>query len=622
MKRISSAIRLLLLVFIIFISGILVVFAGEIVEPSEAKILLDEVSHTFEAYNIDQNNYFKLRDLAAALKETEKCFDVSYDAVKGAILIETNKPYTGSVGEEASIKGRVKIAEISNTPIFVDGQQVFLSSLNIDKSTYFKLRDIMELLNIGVDWDGKTKTISADTEKPYIAPVSLPLAGRLICVDPGHGKFEKPRQEPIAPNAKETKRAFSTGTQGAQYSEAQVNLAVSLLLRDQLKAQGAQVLMTREGPDSPGSNAERAQIANNANVDMVIRVHCDGSTNKSRSGMSMLVPSSKYVNPEIAKISYEMGETVLNSTLKTTGAANGGVVVREDLTGFNWSTVPTILIEMGFMTNAAEDQKLSTWEYQQKLATGLSTGMTEYFKGKEPSPSNIPKPKLEKNNSPISIRVDNYMKNNLGMSQKEALWKVKVDLDKPEFTETRVLTAEELKSNAIIVNKRNRVPDGYAPEDLVKVTDRVSLRAETKTAFDKMVADAKGQGYKITPVSGYRTVEYQKGLYNRYLKTDSFANVETYSARAGFSEHHTGMAVDVTGENSSMIDFGATKESGWVHENAYKYGFIVRYLPDMGYITGYKSEPWHLRYVGIDIATEMKKQGIKTLEEYAGKFLL
>ncbi|MEG1584171.1 MAG: D-alanyl-D-alanine carboxypeptidase family protein, partial [Anaerovorax sp.] len=270
------------------------------------------------------------------------------------------------------------------------------------------------------------------------------------------------------------------------------------------------------------------------------------------------------------------------------------------------------------MSNSAEDGKLSTVEYQEKLATGISTGIMTYFQEKE---TVAPRQKLEKNNSPIAVRVNNYMKKYPGMGQQEALWKIKLNLDKPEFVQAKVLTKEELASSIVIVNKRYRVPDDYKPNDLVSLTGRVSLRAEAKTAFDQMTAAAKSQGYRITPVSGYRSVAYQHCLYQCYLRSDSRYIVDTYSARAGFSEHHTGMAIDVAGSNGSMSNFGATKEFAWVKENASRYGFIIRYLPDTQYITGYKNEPWHLRYVGTAVAEEMKAQRIKTLEEYVGKFL-
>ncbi|MEG1929538.1 MAG: N-acetylmuramoyl-L-alanine amidase [Anaerovorax sp.] len=601
-----------LLIFMVFsLSRIPISYGGEIVEPTTAKIVVNSVPKSFEAYGIHDYNYFKLRDLAAVLKGDPKQFDVTWDAEKNVILLQKNQAYTGK--DVTTGKGKIKIAQLNQAPVFIDGNQVSLVAYTIDGNNYFKLRDVMQALDICVDWNNETQTISIDTTKPYVAPKTLPLAGQLICVDPGHGTFTSRVQEPVYPNAKETKPGFVSGTAGSQYSEAQVNLQVAFLLKERLTEQGAKVMMTREGSVAPLSNVGRAQLANNAGANMVIRVHCDGSTTQSSSGMSVLVPSDKHVNGAMAKTSYAMGEMVLNNALKATGAANGGIVVREDLSGFNWSTVPTILIEMGFMTNPDEDQKLSTKEYQQKLANGISAGVVAYFeKNKSVTPP-------QKNISATGKRVDAYMAKNPGVSQDVALWRIKMNMDKPEFINAKVLTTEELKSLSVIVNKRYGVPDNYTPSDLVQMTPRVSMRSEAKTAFDTMAAAAKREGFQITPVSGFRTVQYQDGLYRRYLKSDTLANVETYSARAGFSEHHTGMAVDVTGSNNNMVNFGASKEANWVAQKAYKYGYIIRYLPDTSAITGYKSEPWHLRYVGVDIAGKMKTQGIKTLEEYVGR---
>lgn len=189
-------------------------------------------------------------------------------------------------------------------------------------------------------------------------------------------------------------------------------------------------------------------------------------------------------------------------------------------------------------------------------------------------------------------------------------------VDKPN-----VVTRGELQQIHVIVNKTNRVPDNYVPPDLVAVNSRVSLRAEAKYAFDKMKSAAAGQKYMLTPLSGFRTTSYQEGLYNRYLKTDSRKNVDTYSARSGFSEHHTGMAIDISGSTGGMTGFGSSKESVWIDKNAHLFGFIVRYLPDTTAITGYRSEPWHLRYVGEEIATDMKDENIRTLEQYVEKVI-
>ena len=136
-----------------------------------------------------------------------------------------------------------------------------------------------------------------------------------------------------------------------------------------------------------------------------------------------------------------------------------------------------------------------------------------------------------------------------------------------------------------------------------------------------MKEDAKNEGLSITAASAYRSVSYQEGLYNGYLKRDPKAVVDTYSARAGYSEHHTGMAIDFIGSFGSLNDFENTKEYPWVRDNCHKYGFIIRYTAENQWITGYKNEPWHLRFIGIEAATDMKEKGISSFEEYKTKYI-
>ena len=116
-------------------------------------------------------------------------------------------------------------------------------------------------------------------------------------------------------------------------------------------------------------------------------------------------------------------------------------------------------------------------------------------------------------------------------------------------------------------------------------------------------------------------MEYQRGLYNRYLGRDPQEAVDRYSARPGHSEHHLGLAIDIGAPGGSQRDFVNTPEYEWVKENCHKYGFIIRYLEETEEITGYEFEPWHLRYVGIDISTDMRNKGINNFEEYHVKYL-
>ena len=139
--------------------------------------------------------------------------------------------------------------------------------------------------------------------------------------------------------------------------------------------------------------------------------------------------------------------------------------------------------------------------------------------------------------------------------------------------------------------------------------------SEAYNHFKDMYNDAVSLGLNIKIISAYRSYEYQKKLYEGYLKNDSVEVVDTYSARAGSSEHQTGYAYDIYNTVKAYTDFGSTEEYKWVKDNAHLYGFIIRYTSDNTKITGYKNEPWHIRYVGIDAAKYIYENNI-TLEEY------
>lgn len=218
-----------------------------------------------------------------------------------------------------------------------------------------------------------------NTEKE-VTEVKLPLADKIICVDAGHGLNSYNKQEPIAPNSSQTKIAFASGTRGKNQTEEELNLSVALKLESKLKEQGATVYMTRTTHESDMTNIDRAELANEKNADISVKIHADGLDNSSAHGVSMLVPSNKYINnSELCEKSRKAGEIILAEVIKNTGASNRGVVVREDLTGFNWTKVPIVLIEMGFMTNPDEDAKLETDEYQNKIVDGIVNGLLIYF---------------------------------------------------------------------------------------------------------------------------------------------------------------------------------------------------------------------------------------------------
>lgn len=222
--------------------------------------------------------------------------------------------------------------------------------------------------------------LPTNTPEPTVTPV---IENRkVIAIDPGHQAKGNYGKEPVGPGAAEQKTKVSSGTQGVftKVPEHVFTLELSLKLRDALTERGYEVVMTRETADVNISNIERAQIANNAEADIYIRIHADGAENEAANGISVLYPSEK--NPYVAALSRDskqLAQAVLDELCEVTGAKKRGIIKRDDLSGTNWAQMPVILIEAGFMTNKEEDKRLQEPEYQAKLVQGIVEGIEEYF---------------------------------------------------------------------------------------------------------------------------------------------------------------------------------------------------------------------------------------------------
>ena len=187
---------------------------------------------------------------------------------------------------------------------------------------------------------------------------------------------------------------------------------------------------------------------------------------------------------------------------------------------------------------------------------------------------------------------------------------------KPEKEESvKYIEGQKLPSeptyikDVLIASKKYPLPSTYAPGE----------SEEAREAFEELAAEALLDGFKLTAFSTYRSFDYQTGLYQRYVDKDGEAEADRYSARPGYSEHQTGLAFDI-GEQDVTEDwaserFGETEAGKWTAANAYRFGFIMRYPDGKEFITGYMYEPWHFRYVGVEIAESIYKNN-STLEEY------
>ena len=237
--------------------------------------------------------------------------------------------------------------------------------------------------------------------------------------------------------------------------------------------------------------------------------------------------------------------------------------------------------------------------------------------------------KLKKINKKISYfnmnyldRYIKYKEENNNLDDEQIIKNVNMNLDQTHYED--VYKAEYLNTNKILVNKYNYLENDYVPDNLEEISnkyalDEMKMVKEAKDAFENMAKDASKEDLKIIAMSTYRSYDYQVNLYNRYVRQDGKEAADTYSGRAGFSEHQTGLAVDVYNEEENYTNFEKTKEYKWMQENADKYGFILRFPKDKEKETGYHFESWHYRYVGIEAAKYIKENNISFEEYYVTK---
>ena len=222
-----------------------------------------------------------------------------------------------------------------------------------------------------------------DTEESRIT-TETQKKGILIAIDPGHQgpNVDMSAQEPNAPGSSVMKTKATGGTSG-RYSgvpEYQLNLDISLQLREALMEEGYDVILTRTDNDTAISNAERATLANDAGADAAIRIHANGSEDSGVNGALVLIGSedNSYVG-HLYPDSYALGESVLTAYCNETGMKNLGIQTNDTMTGINWSQIPVIILEMGFMSNQQDDLNMEDPDYQGRMVQGIVNGVNDYF---------------------------------------------------------------------------------------------------------------------------------------------------------------------------------------------------------------------------------------------------
>lgn len=194
----------------------------------------------------------------------------------------------------------------------------------------------------------------------------------------------------------------------------------------------------------------------------------------------------------------------------------------------------------------------------------------------------------------------------------------------PPFNKSRYSLTDPTSPWVVVNKKRPLQPMTYAPADLRTPAMEAGLASQqvndqTAAALENLSRAAAGEGIHLRLVSGYRSYSTQMTIYDSEVRGYGQAQADRESARPGYSEHQSGWAADLgtaNGKCDVKSCFADTAEGKWLAANAYKYGFILRYADGKEHVTGYMYEPWHVRYVGTELSTEMHRIGIQTLEEF------
>ncbi|HET6497853.1 MAG TPA: N-acetylmuramoyl-L-alanine amidase [Coriobacteriia bacterium] len=291
--------------------------------------------------------------------------------------------------EEATVAAGVEVPKLSGRTLAE--AQVLLAALDLGV-------EVIEDASVPADAVGDARIVA--TQRPEAGFVSragtivtlvVPacslsadrevVAGYVVVIDPGHQSRGDNTPEPIGPGATERKPRVTGGTTGVVTGlpEYEVVLQIAMNLKARLEHAGVRVVMTRTTNDVNISNAERARIANDAGAHLFVRIHADGNIDPEQAGLTVLYPASNRWTAQIAAESQAAAMTLHDAMIAATGAPSRGTVARDDLSGFNWSRVPVVLVECGFLTNPVEDRLLSSPHYQDRLAEGMTAGILSHL---------------------------------------------------------------------------------------------------------------------------------------------------------------------------------------------------------------------------------------------------
>lgn len=305
---------------------------------------------------------------------------------KKVIVKDTTKPVFNDTNEISLTTGTqnydysstVEATDLSPIEIHFDA-----SNVHVEKAGDYKL------IATAKDTSGNTETkeITVHIKNKTVSSSNVQGIvyqgkGKVVCIDAGHQASGNSEKEPNGPGSSVMKAKVTTGATGCVTGarESQINLEVAIKLQKILTSRGYKVVMCRTSQNVNISNAQRAQIANDAQAAAFVRIHCDSSDSSSPTGTMTMAPStSNRYCASIASQSQALSRAVLKNTCAMTGSKSRGVSITDTMTGLNWSQVPVTIIEMGFLSNPTEDRLLNDSSYQDKLALGIANGIGEYL---------------------------------------------------------------------------------------------------------------------------------------------------------------------------------------------------------------------------------------------------